>query len=126
MNGRAPITDEELEQWATLRADDAGHLARELITHRRAAPRPQTSSPSVPSVDSSDDPAEFPDISEMIEAMREAVCAGDAYNAFHPDELKTADDEPGRRWDVSFEALRALVAECDAATEAFSSPETPA
>lgn len=33
---RAPITDEELEQWATIRADDAGHLARELITHRRS------------------------------------------------------------------------------------------
>ncbi|NTG73244.1 hypothetical protein G6M02_07860 [Agrobacterium rhizogenes] len=33
---RAPVTDEELEQWATLRADDAGHLARELITYRRS------------------------------------------------------------------------------------------
>jgi len=33
---RAPITDEELEQWAKVRADDAGHLARELIGYRRA------------------------------------------------------------------------------------------
>ncbi|MBY2911408.1 hypothetical protein [Rhizobium leguminosarum] len=32
---RAPVTDEELEQWAKLRADDAGHLARELVTYRR-------------------------------------------------------------------------------------------
>ncbi|MBB3521104.1 hypothetical protein [Rhizobium sp. BK456] len=34
-NSRAPITDDELEHWARLRADDAGHLARELITYRR-------------------------------------------------------------------------------------------
>lgn len=34
---REPITDAELEQWATVRADDAGHLARELITYRRHA-----------------------------------------------------------------------------------------
>ena len=34
---RAAISDEELEQWAKLRADDAGHLARELVIHRRAA-----------------------------------------------------------------------------------------
>lgn len=33
---REPITDAELEQWATVRADDAGHLARELMAHRRA------------------------------------------------------------------------------------------
>lgn len=32
---RAPITDEELEQWAERRADDAGHLARELVQYRR-------------------------------------------------------------------------------------------
>ncbi len=33
---REPITDAELEQWAKVRADDAGHLARELIAYRRA------------------------------------------------------------------------------------------
>lgn len=33
---RAPVTDEELKQWAELRADDAGRLARELISYRRA------------------------------------------------------------------------------------------
>lgn len=32
---RAPVTDKELEQWATRRADDAGRLARELIFYRR-------------------------------------------------------------------------------------------
>ncbi|MBB4574442.1 phosphohydrolase [Rhizobium lentis] len=37
---RAPVTDDELEQWAKVRADDAGHLARELITYRRAPPSP--------------------------------------------------------------------------------------
>ena len=34
---REPVTDEELARWANLRADDAGHLARELIVLRRAA-----------------------------------------------------------------------------------------
>ncbi|MDW3684865.1 hypothetical protein RA280_24555 [Cupriavidus sp. CV2] len=34
---RAPVADEELELWANVRADDAGHLARELIEYRRAA-----------------------------------------------------------------------------------------
>lgn len=34
---RAPISDEELRNWAQLRADDAGHLARELIGYRSAA-----------------------------------------------------------------------------------------
>lgn len=29
------IPDEELSQWAALRADDAGRLARELIQHRK-------------------------------------------------------------------------------------------
>lgn len=33
----ASVTDIELEQWAKLRADDAGRLARELIEYRRAA-----------------------------------------------------------------------------------------
>ena len=34
---REPIMDAELERWAKVRADDAGHLARELITYRRYA-----------------------------------------------------------------------------------------
>lgn len=42
VSGRAPVTDEELEQWAKTRADDAGHLARELVAYRRTAPPPQT------------------------------------------------------------------------------------
>ena len=33
---RGPVSDEELQQWATYRADDAGRLARELIGYRRA------------------------------------------------------------------------------------------
>lgn len=37
---RAPVADDELEQWAKFRADDAGHLARELITYRRNAASP--------------------------------------------------------------------------------------
>ena len=40
---RADVTDEELEQWAKLRADDAGRLARELISYRRSAtPSPES------------------------------------------------------------------------------------
>ncbi|MFN7010058.1 MAG: hypothetical protein ACK4PN_08495 [Allorhizobium sp.] len=35
---RPPISDEELEQWASTRADDAGHLARELIAVRPTSP----------------------------------------------------------------------------------------
>lgn len=39
---RARISDEELAQWAEQRADDAGHLARELILYRQAGtPPPQ-------------------------------------------------------------------------------------
>lgn len=39
---REPISDEELAQWAKFRADDAGHLARELILYRKAGnPPPQ-------------------------------------------------------------------------------------
>jgi len=34
---RAPITDSELQQWAKVRADDAGHLARELVAHRKVS-----------------------------------------------------------------------------------------
>lgn len=37
---REPITDAELEQWAKVRADDAGHLARELLTYRQSAAIP--------------------------------------------------------------------------------------
>lgn len=33
----ASVSDAELEQWAKMRADDAGRLARELIEYRRAA-----------------------------------------------------------------------------------------
>lgn len=33
----ASVTDAELEQWAKMRADDAGRLARELVEYRRAA-----------------------------------------------------------------------------------------
>lgn len=32
---RAPVANEELAQWATTRADDAGYLAREVLKLRR-------------------------------------------------------------------------------------------
>ncbi|AID18364.1 hypothetical protein PPF1_51 [Rhizobium phage vB_RleM_PPF1] len=53
MTGRAPVTDQELEQWAKVRADDAGHLARELITYRR------NPTPSASVVGSSDEAERF-------------------------------------------------------------------
>ena len=37
---RAPVSDEKLERWAEVRADDAGHLARELVEYRRLAASP--------------------------------------------------------------------------------------
>lgn len=39
MNSHLPvaITDAELSQWADNRADDAGRLARELVTYRKGA-----------------------------------------------------------------------------------------
>ncbi|MHA6684445.1 hypothetical protein [Mesorhizobium sp. A556] len=37
---RAPVDDDELQEWANLRADDAGRLARELIGYRLASPPP--------------------------------------------------------------------------------------
>ncbi|WP_085033953.1 hypothetical protein [Ensifer aridi] len=36
VTSRAAVTDEELGRWAKVRADDAGHLARELIAYRHA------------------------------------------------------------------------------------------
>ncbi|MGO8093171.1 hypothetical protein [Rhizobium leguminosarum] len=50
---RAPVTDEELEQWAKMRADDAGHLARELVTYRR------NPAPPASVVESSDEAERF-------------------------------------------------------------------
>lgn len=45
---RAPISDEELEQWAKTRADDAGHLARELVEYRRGTTPAPGSNPMGP------------------------------------------------------------------------------
>jgi hypothetical protein len=39
---RAPVDDEELRHWADMRADDAGRLARELVSYRRGAPPAKT------------------------------------------------------------------------------------
>lgn len=36
MSGQPKIPDAELQSWAALRADDAGRLARELVSSRHA------------------------------------------------------------------------------------------
>lgn len=52
---RAPISDEELRNWAQLRADDAGHLARELIGYRDAQKKDEIGPDSAPSWYSADE-----------------------------------------------------------------------
>jgi hypothetical protein len=63
---------------------------------------------------------ELPDVSEIVEVIRETVNAADAYNAAHPDEPRTPDDATGNRWRAAFDRLRALLTEIDTALEAFS------
>ncbi len=63
---------------------------------------------------------EPPDISELVEAIRDAVEAADAFNAAHPDD-EYPDDETGKRWRAAFDRLRALLSDCDKAMEAFGS-----
>jgi hypothetical protein len=66
------------------------------------------------------DEAELPDISDLVEAIRETVNAGDAYNAAHPDTAKTEDSPAGKRWLEAFDQLRSLLSDCDKAMEAFA------
>lgn len=51
--------------------------------------------------------ADLPDISEMAEAIREAVKAADAYHAAHPDD-DLIPGEAATRWKAAFDRLRAL------------------
>lgn len=63
---------------------------------------------------------ELPDISDLVEAIRETVNAGDAYNAAHPGAAKTEDSPAGERWRKAFGQLRSLLSDCDKAMEAFA------
>ena len=62
----------------------------------------------------------LPDVSELVEAIRETVAAGDAYHTAHPG-LEYPDSEAGKRWGAAFDRLRELLSDCDHATEAFGS-----
>lgn len=61
------------------------------------------------------DVTEFPDIGEMVEAIRRAVDAADAYNAAHPDEPQPVNPE-WESWTAAFAGLRAMVERVDAAS----------
>lgn len=62
---------------------------------------------------------EMPDASEIAEALGEALAAGDAYTAAHPDEPATILDEAGERWHAAWVRLRALNDQINQALEAF-------
>lgn len=58
---------------------------------------------------------EFPDVSEMVEAMRATVSTADAWLAANPAIVEDATPE-WEAWNRSFTALRDLVARIDAAS----------
>jgi hypothetical protein len=66
------------------------------------------------------EPSDPPDISELVEAIREAVNAADAYHDAHPNNPRTIRDDAGTRWLTAFDRLRTLLTEIDTAMEAFS------
>lgn len=68
---------------------------------------------------SKDEQTEFPDIAELVAAIREVVAAGDGYCATHPDELIQPASPEGLRWCEAFARLRNLLSDCDKAMEAF-------
>ena len=65
-----------------------------------------------------DDKACAPDISDLVEAIREAVDAAVEFDAAHPD-LEFPDSKVGKRWQAAFDRLRDLLSDCDKAMEAF-------
>lgn len=66
-------------------------------------------------VDEDDGEDEFPDVSEMVEAMRDTVSTADAWLAANPAIVEDATPE-WEAWNRSFTALRDLVARIDAAS----------
>lgn len=66
------------------------------------------------------DTPELPDISDLVEAIRETVNAADGYSAAHPDAERTEDSPAGERWRKAFSQLRSLLSDCDKALEAFA------
>lgn len=66
-------------------------------------------------VDEDGGEADFPDVSEMVEAMRDTVSTADAWLAANPAIVEDATPE-WEAWNRSFTALRDLVARIDAAS----------
>lgn len=66
-------------------------------------------------VDEDDGEAEFPDVAEMVDAMRATVSTADAWLAANPDIAEDATPE-WEAWNRSFTVLRDLVARIDAAS----------
>ena len=64
---------------------------------------------------------ECPDISELVEAIRETVKAAEAYNAAYPSELRHRSSHEGQRYCAAFARLTDLLSDCDKAMEAFGS-----
>lgn len=60
---------------------------------------------------------ELPEISELVDAIRDAVKAADAFNIAHP-ELEFPDSAAGQDWKSAFERLRQALSVCDKALEA--------
>lgn len=61
------------------------------------------------------DAPEFPDIAEMVDALRDVVATADAWLSANPDIVEDTNPE-WEAWDRSFAALRDLVARIDAAS----------
>lgn len=61
------------------------------------------------------DAPDFPDVSEMVEAMRGAVTAADAWLGANPDFNENATAE-WAAWDQAFSALRQMVEQIDKAS----------
>jgi hypothetical protein len=95
------VEDDELEQWAKLRADDAGRLARELIVYRRAA-LPHLAKPV-------DGERHDRAIEAACRAMHEAQGSGDADAPRHSPYQNSWDEPDSVRWEQWIETCEEVV-----------------
>ncbi|MGB3415745.1 MAG: hypothetical protein WBA36_03660 [Mesorhizobium sp.] len=103
--------------------EDAGYdMLADAPADWRFSKTDQELSDLVEAFTEADDASAFPDISELVEAIRETVDAGDAYIAAHPDDFAThPDSDAGKRWSAALDRLRAILSDCEKAMEAFGS-----
>lgn len=66
------------------------------------------------------DAPELPDISEMVEAIRETVEAANAYQAEFGKQPFDTLPLAGKRFELALADLRSLLSDCDKALEAFA------